>query len=570
MKVKSVSEFKILLVYPNLSMLYAPPLAMAIFTSLLRKVGYQVELFDATPYVGEGASAQEEVTFVGDEMNTIRADHKDDKNKITLDTKTTAEKMGELMQARPFSFKENFDIESKVGLHEDFIKKVDDFKPDLMITSSVEDTFLQLVDLMSLVSEYNIPAIHGGVFITSAPELAMSYNGLNMIGIGEGEQIVLDIADHLRRGISCENVPGVWIKKEEGQIIKNDRGALFDFKSVIPDFSLFDSDRFYRPMGGQFFKATPIESYRGCPYSCAYCNSPMQSTLSKEANIGNFVRRSPIDKTRNYIASVIEQVNPTFLIFVDDSFLARPKKEIESFCKMYEEFKIPFWFNTRPETVTPEILKMLKEVNCYRMSFGLECGNEEFRSKRLLRHQKNVDVIKTFEIIANGGIPYSVNNIIGFPGETRELIFETIELNRQIPAYDALTVSVFVPYHGTVLRDDAVKAGFVDKNSIVSDLHKSTLDMPQLPAEEINGLLRTFPLYVHFDKSIWPDIKRAELNDKEGNEIFKKLSAQYQKEAFSVDQYEKMQQYSEVKGSVGCASNELDTIRVLKMNNTCS
>ena len=558
---KQKSAFKILLVYPNLSMLYAPPLAMAIFIALLRKEGYQVDLFDATPYVGEGASAPVEGTFVGDEMNTIRADKNSVEKKLTFQSKITEEKMGELVQARPFSF-EDFNIESKVGLFDDFKKRVDDFQPDLMITSTVEDTFLQLVSLMSIVRDKKIPAIHGGVFITAAPELALTYPGIDMIGIGEGEQIVLDVADRLSRGMSCSDVPGVWVKQKNGQVIKNDRGPLFDFQSVIPDYSLFDDDRFYRPMGGQFFKATPIESYRGCPYQCAFCNSPMQVTLSKEAKIGNFVRRSPIEKMRNYLASVVEQVQPTYIIFVDDSFLARPKRETEEFCKMYEEYKIPFWFNTRPETVTSGLLQMLKEVNCHRMSFGVECGNEEFRRKRLLRGQKNEHIIETFEIIANAGIPFSVNNIIGFPDETRELIFETIELNRQIPAYDALTVSVFVPYHGTVLREDAVAAGYIAKNSIVRDLHHSALDMSQLPPDEINGLLRTFPLYVHFDKSLWPDIRRAEQDDEYGNEMFQQLSARYQQEAFSVDQNKKMEQYLMVKGSVGCASNEMDSLRI--------
>ena len=249
-------------------------------------------------------------------------------------------------------------------------------------------------------------------------------------------------------------------------------------------------------------------------------------------------------------------------MFADDSFLARPKKEIELGCELYEEFKIPFWFNTRPENVTPENLGMLKDVNCHRMSFGLECGNEEFRAKVLLRPLKNEILIEKFGIIAEAGIPFSINNIIGFPNETRELIFETIELNRQISAYDALTVSCFVPYHGTVLRDLAVEQGLVDTESIVCDLHHSTLNMPQLPAEEIDGLLRTFPLYVHFDKSLWPDINRAETFDDEGNQSFELLSTRYQEEAFSLDQNEKIKAYKKVSGSVGCDSNELDSFRV--------
>ena len=45
---------KVLMVYPNLSMLLAPPLSYAIFTVLLRKEGHEVDIFDVTPYVGEG------------------------------------------------------------------------------------------------------------------------------------------------------------------------------------------------------------------------------------------------------------------------------------------------------------------------------------------------------------------------------------------------------------------------------------------------------------------------------------------------------------------------------------
>ena len=88
------------------------------------------------------------------------------------------------------------------------------------------------------------------------------------------------------------------------------------------------------------------------------------------------------------------------------------------------------------------------------------------------------------------------------------------------------------------------------------------LNMPQLPVQALDGLLRTFPLYVHFDKSIWPEIERAEQFDKEGNEIFKSLSEIYKNEAFSVDQDEKMKTYQKVSGSIGCESNELDSFRI--------
>ena len=551
---------KVLMVYPNLSMLLAPPLSYAIFTALLRREGHEVDIFDVTPYVGEGASAEVADTSVGDGMKTYRKRKEEIGDKgDNFQINSTEMLKGEIMQFRPFSYEKDLDIHPKTGLFADFVQKVDEFDPDLMLFSMTEDTFAQAIKLLALVAEREIPTLCGGVFITAAPDLALTFAEVNMIGIGEGERIVVDVADRVRQGKPCHDVPGVWYKHEDGTISKNERPPLWDFTSITPDYSLFEEARFYRPMGGKFFKSVPLEAYRGCPYTCAYCNSPMQNSLAESAGLGSFIRRKPIDKLRDHIAAVVEQVKPTFFMFTDDSFMARPQQELKDFCEMYEEFRIPFWFNTRPENATPENLAMLKEVNCYRIAFGVECGNEEFREKILLRRIPNEKLIRKFEIIADSGIPFSINNIIGFPTETRELIFETIELNRQIPAYDAMTVNTFVPYHGTVLRDTCVELGLIDREVILNDMVHSSLNMPQLSALEINSLLRTFPLYVFFDKTLWPDIKRAEVDDEKGRALYKEFYDKYQAEAFSTDQDEKMKSYQKVKGGIACASNDKES-----------
>ena len=54
----------------------------------------------------------------------------------------------------------------------------------------------------------------------------------------------------------------------------------------------------------------------------------------------------------------------------------------------------------------------------------------------------------------------SVNLIIGFPGETRNLVMETVELVKCIKGYDTITVSIFTPYRGTVLQKIAVKISY--------------------------------------------------------------------------------------------------------------
>ena len=68
-------------------------------------------------------------------------------------------------------------------------------------------------------------------------------------------------------------------------------------------------------------------------------------------------------RIRQELQEYVDKHQPTYFAFMDDSFLARPKKEIFDFCEMYEKhFKLPFWFNTRIENCRPEYLSALKAV----------------------------------------------------------------------------------------------------------------------------------------------------------------------------------------------------------------
>jgi anaerobic magnesium-protoporphyrin IX monomethyl ester cyclase len=523
------SDFRVLLVYPNLPLMMVPPLAMAIFTNILKNLGYAVQLFETTAYIDN-------------------------------DESQTTDNRVETGQYRSFDYKEDLGIVIKrSNMFEDFRSLVVNYKPHLMIFSVVEDSFIQGVKLLNVVSDFDIPHIFGGVFPTAAPERAIQQDEIKMIGVGEGENVIKDYAEALRLGNRIDNIKGTWLKLNNGQIIKNKRTELVNLTNVNPDFSLFDSRRFYRPMGGKIFRMVPIETYRGCPYLCTFCNSPMQVEMSKEEGIGDFLRRKSIFQVRGEIQALIQKYDPEFLYFVDDSFLARPKKEIFEFCDMYDEFKIPFWFNTRPENCRLPEMRRLKEVGAYRISFGIECGNEQYRKNVLLRSQSNKQAISYFKIIEQSEIPFSINLIIGFPGETRELIMDTVELVRSISGYDALTVSIFTPYHGTKLREIAVQNGWLNADTITKHTTSSSLlkmPSPYISSKEIDGLMRTLPLYCYFPKNMWKDIKKAESFTDDGNIIFEKLRDIYRTEFLGENQEVKLN--ARLNGATGCRTNEKD------------
>jgi len=509
--VKEKKDFKVLLVYPNLPLMLVPPLSMAIFTGILKNEGYQVQLFDTTSYVPEEANSSPQ-------NRTI------------------------YLQARDFSDEDDLGVSIKTDLLGDYKEKVISYEPDLIIYSVVEDPFPKAIQMMQEIKNLGLKfkSLVGGVLPTADPQYVLKHDEIDLIAVGEGEKTVVDVAEAIRLNKSLNDVKGIYFKDSDKNIHKTLPQSLIDLNQYQPDFSLFDEKRFFRPMGGRIFKTIPIETYRGCPYKCTFCNSPMHNTKAKETGVApSFLRRKTISNVENEIKKLVKLYNPSFLYFVDDSFLARPKKEIFDFCDMYEQFKIPFWFNTRPENCKLEYMKRLKEVGSYRISFGIECGNESFRNKVLLRKPTNKEIIQSFNDIEQSGIAFSVNLIIGFPGETRELVMETVELVRQIKGYDTITVSIFTPYRGTVLREIAVKNDWLDKDHItIHTTSSSVLRMPSpyLSSSEIDGLMRTIPLYVYFPKTEWEIIKRAEINDEEGNKILEHYSNIYKSNFLGVNQ----------------------------------
>ena len=203
------------------------------------------------------------------------------------------------------------------------------------------------------------------------------------------------------------------------------------------------------------------------------------------------------------------------------------RSEFDQFVEIYSEFQLPFWIQTRPETITKEKAMALKKIGCHRMSLGVEHGNFDFRKSVLKKNMPNETIIKASDSIAKAGIPLTINNIIGFPDETRKLVFDTINLNRQLK-FDTSNAYAFSPFHGTPLQEVCLRKGLISEKRTVKNLTiDAALDMSQLSRKEIEGLRKTFALYARLPKEYWPQIKVAEGNDEQARRAFEELRKIY-------------------------------------------
>ena len=482
------------------------PPVYGLFAALLRERGHITDLFDCTGYDFEGkfnAAAESEKALMW--------------------------KPADPGSSRGVKLKQT-------NMYDDFVRKAEAFSPDLIALSVTESTFLRGVSLLDdfrFKGKHKILTIIGGVFPTFAPERAFREPSIDIVCVGEGDIALVELCDRLRDSKDFSNVPNLWSKKANGTTVKNPMGPAVDINSLPPlDFSIFEDDRFYRPMRGKIYRMLPVETHRGCPYTCTFCNSPTQDDLYEAQSQSKFFRKKSVEKIREELVNFRDQWNGEYVFFWADTFLAWTSRELEEFCEMYSEFKIPFWCQSRTETISDAVggyekLKMLKDVGLHHMSFGMEHGNEKFRREVVDRNYTNESAIAALKNTGKLDIPITINNIIGFPDETYELAMDTVEINRKINSF-SLSCATYAPFKGTALRTLAEKRGYVDSELISPpNASWSVLDMPQFPKEQIFGLQRVFVMYSKFPKSRWPEIKKAESLTPEGDAILKNLKEEF-------------------------------------------
>lgn len=487
-------SFRILFVYPNFRGETLVPPGVTLLSRILKNHGFQVDVFDTTDYGLDLAKDYERLTE-------------------------------QTLGVRPSPHRRLKNTERDVWT--DLNDKVNSFGPDLIAMSCTESTFLLGVEVVKHIAGRNsrdMPVILGGSFATFAPERALDFPEIDIVCVGEGEKPLLELCQKMERREDWENVLGLAYRDRFGMVRQNPLPPPVNLDENPTDFDLglFDPDRLIRPMAGSLYRMAPVETIRGCVYHCAFCNS---------RNTGS--RKKPMAKVREELVYYKDVHNVEYMFFWADTFLMLSPRELDEFCEIYQDVRLPFWVQTRVETITDWRLRKLKDAGLHRVAFGIENGHQEFRQKVVVKEFSNDTAVRAAEITAEMGVTYNTNNMVGYPFETREIAMETVKLNRRFPNVDTTNCFTFTPYYGTPARDDAVRAGFMPPDLIApGNAEDSVLSMPQFPPEEINRFRRTFALYVKFPEDRWPEIRRAEEETPEGIALLRKLQAEYRETYF--------------------------------------
>ncbi len=492
-----MAKIRVLLINCNTMLDTLVTAGIGILSACIKEAGHDVQLFDTTFY-------------------------------------RTADVSGDQARAAALQVKEtdfaDLGIEpNEEDVIEDFVKAVENYRPHLIGLSSIEVTHRLGIRLLDAVRDSGIPTVVGGPYATFAPEIVIRSPSVDMVCVGEGELALVELCDRLGDGGDISAIGNLWFK-QDGDIHRNPVRQPIDLASLPrQDWSVYDERRFWKPMGGNISVTGTFEMNRGCPYTCTFCiNSGLQDIYGE---LGGYYREQDVERLVDEMAEKKERYNLAYVYLVAESFLTTTRERIQTFGRLYRErVGLPFWVEARPESINDEKVGLLSEIGCEGISVGVESGNFDLRKDVLGRNVTDRTIRKAFELLRGTEIRVSANNIIGFPTETREMIFDTIRLDRELDP-DGVMVSFFSPYKGARLRDMCQDLGYIEDEDIAMDYRLGpSMDMPQMSAEHLVGLHRTFPLYVKFPESEWKHIETAEKDTEEGNAAFKEYSERYVRE----------------------------------------
>ncbi|PIR06974.1 MAG: hypothetical protein COV55_00935 [Candidatus Komeilibacteria bacterium CG11_big_fil_rev_8_21_14_0_20_36_20] len=326
-----------------------------------------------------------------------------------------------------------------------FYESVMNFKPDIVACSlcigEQEDVLAILREIKKINKD--ILTLIGGAFTLVFPEI-VNEDCIDLMCVGDGELACLEILNRLDKKENFFNIPGIWFKKN-GQVEKNTAIAYVNNIEHLPSF---DRDIYFKKYEKlRKLETKPFILSRGCPFRCSYCYTNWINQFYRDGGGTHFRLYSP-QKLIAELLYVKDKYGLKWARFQDATFNVK-LEQVREFLKLYIEKKLPgFIIYARVEDISEEYIALLKKAGCDKLVIGIQTGNETLRKELLNRNMSNKQIIAACQLLKKYQIRIGADIIFGWPGETMDNAYETINLCRQLDL-DDINSNVLVPYPKT-------------------------------------------------------------------------------------------------------------------------
>ncbi|MBD3264115.1 MAG: radical SAM protein [Candidatus Omnitrophica bacterium] len=344
-------------------------------------------------------------------------------------------------------------------------RRIAESRPDIIGISIPFSTQLEeALKIKDICKEAN-PAAR---IIFGGPEPSIRYRSLlrdkacDFCIVGEGEEAFYELVECFKEGREARDIKGVaYIKREE--LIYTEREYIEDLDSLpFPAYELinfrnyWENPYFYNIRSSLKKLSVPVFTSRGCPYECIFC--------SVHLHMGHRYRVNSEDYVIRHLRYCMEEFGVKRFHFEDDN-ISLDRRRFENILDKIISSGLEIEWDApngiRADTLDYDLLKKMKNSGCRSLSIGIESGNQEVLNKIIKKNTSLEKIIGVARGCKKLGMRLLAFYVIGFPGETKENIKDTVDFAlKLLKDYDVNPALLFAtPLYGTELynicrRDD--------------------------------------------------------------------------------------------------------------------
>ncbi len=373
------------------------------------------------------------------------------------------------------------DCQGEKLTYDTFRQKIKQVPSDVVGVTSTTLLYNSAKTIMEIAKEEqpNAVTMIGGSHVSFWDENALNETkAIDIIVRREGELTFLELLRRIESKKNFEGVLGTTFRGSDGKIIRNeDRPFLLDLDSLpSPAYHLLPLDSYHR-MGKTIF---PIVTSRGCVQWCDFCSTVRM--------FGRGYRVRSSKKVVDDMEMLHNKYGQSQFTFYDDAFTVNRQHTLE-LCADIKARKLDVIWDceTRVDAVDKELLEKMHDAGCITVWFGVESGSERILDQ-MHKKIKPEGVRAAFKMSQKAGMMTIASAVIGFPGETEETAWETINFINSLNP-DDIGFYVATPYPGTPMYEQVVKNGWLR----VTDFNKydtatPTFETPELSMEKIREI----------------------------------------------------------------------------------